>query len=610
MASTTGELILSHERLRLQQQQLQQTSQRLRNLTRQLDPLREEVQTIYDQLSIAGTSSPSLVNSIHSPLQATNRDQNGTTPIPETVNSLGLAQYSDIHSSLQQFQELMVQVQEARADIDLIARDLHEDLDQTQRHLDGLYDEITQARLVPFRTLAQRFPKQLHHLSLQYGKSVAVVLEGEEVLVDQVLLERLQTPLTHLLNNAFDHGIELPRSRQDQGKPEQATIHLSATIDNNTLVVRVTDDGQGINLGKVYAKAQHQGLCDPQRTFESFQTDEILDWIFQPRFSTADTVSVLSGRGVGLDIVREQVRRLRGTIQVSTQPHQGTTFTLRLPLSLSWLSLLLCQFQNYAVAIPSTSILETLPYNELDWLDTPTPRANWRQQSAQVTSLSSLLFPTLGGMESETPRVAIVLEGNNGPLIVSVDTLLGERQLILKPLDDTVTPPPYLVGCTILGSGQVVPVILPQAFETMPTLEPGTPPPPETPQTQIPTIMVVEDSVATRQMLERLLSEVGLQVVVCRDGKEALQALSQRRGQVDLVISDVEMPKVNGFELLQRIRSQADWSQIPVVMATSKTSPEYQQRAMDLGATGYLGKPIQPQQLFDVIQQTLSSGIE
>jgi chemotaxis protein histidine kinase CheA len=563
----------------------------LRSLTRQFEPLREQIQNLYNQLAIesiaGGTSTSSAANELE-------------------FDSLELDRYTELHGSLQTFQELMLQIQETRTDLELVNQEITEDLEQVEKNLATLYTKVTESRLVPFRILAQRFIPQIQTLNRRYQKSVHLEIQGQETLVDQVLLEQLQTPLTHLLNNAFDHGIESSQERQQNHKSETAKIVLEAKVDHNQLIIKIQDDGRGINLEKVYQRAQERGICPSDREFNQFSSAEIINWIFQPDFSTASQVTDLSGRGIGLDIVRTQVRKLRGNLQVHTQWGQGTTFTIKLPLNLSLMSLLLTQVQNRIIAIPSNSVKETILYPELDWTSSEKSAINWHQKTVSVVSLASLLPCPRSPLVSVQPKIAIVLETALGELAILVDSLLGEDQLIVKPFDDTIPIPSYLAGCTILGTGEVSPVILPQGLEiksAVATIPVSAPSPTLTSQTS--TILVAEDSVATRRMLEKILSAVGYQVIVCRDGQEALDVLDQHQTRIDLVLSDIEMPRVNGFELLQNIRSHPVWEKIPVVMATSRTGDRHRQQAMDLGATGYLGKPIQPQELLEKVESLL-----
>ena len=594
MSNNIEELILTQDRLRLQQQQFKLANQRLSQLVRDFEPIREEVESFYSQLAIAPES-----NFLTGEVPANPDDRDSESP--------ELDSYTEFHSSLQTFQELMLQVQETRKDLDLINRELAEDIQLVHKNLDLLYNDVTESRLVPFKVLAKRFVPQIQSLNRRYNKSVQLEIEGQEILIDQVLLEALQTPLTHLLNNAFDHGIETREQRLVSGKSQTALITLKASVQNDRLEIYLQDDGRGIDLQKVYNRAIERGICPAVSSFDQFKPEHIINWIFQPDFSTSTKVSDLSGRGMGLDIVRSQIQRLRGTISVSTKQGRGTTFTVKLPLNLSLVSLLFVQLQDRTIAIPCRNIRDSLLYSELNWLDRENPTINWQGQAVPVFPLSQMLFYTRSPVGKGKPQVGIILEASFGLLMVTVNGILSEGQFIVKPFDDTIKTPPYLAGCTILGTGEVVPVILPQAFglpsfksqvlqEQTSTKE----------SNNIPTIMVVDDSVAMRRMLKNLVSATGYQVVVARDGQEAIDILHQKRKQIDLVISDVEMPRLNGFELLNKIRTNSSWRDIPVAIVTSRAGDRHRMQGMQLGANAYLGKPVQPQELLATLSLLLS----
>ena len=609
MTTNVEELILSQARLSRQQQLLNQANQRLRLITRQFEPIRDQVQTLYDQLAVGSTNisnRSSLSNS-----QGVHKNLSQVEEYDNTFDSLELDHYTELHTSLQSFQELMLQIQETRTDLDLVDRELSEDLEQTQKNLDRLYANVTESRLVPFNLVAQRFVPQIRGLNERFDKAVNLEIRGENTLLDQVLLEQLQTPLTHLLNNAFDHGIESKAKRFANQKPEAAQIILTAKIENNLLAIIIQDDGSGINLEKVYARALERGICPANQSIDKFSPAEIIDWIFEPNFSTAAQVSDISGRGMGLDIVRSQIRKLRGQLQVQTTSGQGSTFTIKLPLNLSLRSLLLVQLQNRIIAIPNSSIIETLPYSELDFTDSQEQAINWHEKIIPVDAVSNLLPCPRKPLGIDRAKVGMVIETAFGPSVMLVDALLREEKLIVKPFDDTVPVPTYLAGCTVLGTGEVIPVILPQGFErySIAASSGKSEKSPIFATKAVSTILVAEDSVATRRMLEKLLTAVGYQVIVCRDGQEALERIEQDQGEIDLILSDVEMPRLNGFELLKKVRAIAAFQNTPMVMATSRTGDLHKQEAIRLGATDYLGKPIQPQELLNTVQALLSRGV-
>ncbi|MEL6496049.1 MAG: response regulator, partial [Cyanobacteria bacterium J06623_7] len=380
---------------------------------------------------------------------------------------------------------------------------------------------------------------------------------------------------------------------------------LKAQLQNNQLVITIQDDGGGINPNKVFQRAVQRGICPADKTIEDFRPEEIVNWIFEPDFSTASKVSDISGRGMGLDIVLNLIRQLRGQLYVTTDVGIGSIFTINLPLNLSLQSLMLVQLQNRLAAIPHTSILEILPDRELNFTDEGQEYIQWQNQTIPLASVTTLFPCPRQPLRLSQGRVCILLQTAGEPLAILVDAIAGEEKLIIKPFDETISVPTYIVGCTVLGTGEVIPVILPQgiakdALSAVSVQDSGA-----TVAQTTSTVLIAEDSVATRRMLEKVLVAAGYQVIVCRDGQEALDQLGQYKGRIDLILSDVEMPRVNGFELLEKARSEPAFKNTPIVMATSRTGDRHRQQAESLGATDYLGKPVQPQQLLDTIAKLL-----
>jgi chemotaxis protein histidine kinase CheA/ActR/RegA family two-component response regulator len=613
MTNIVAEMILRHERLLRQQQQLGQTNKNLQSLVLQMIPLQEQVQTVYDQLAIATPINNSQSNLINNQAETT---------IDDDFDELELDQYSTSHTTLQNLQEVLLRVRESRADIDLSYRDLGEEIEYLRQDLDRLYAQLTQSRLVPFKTLASRFLPQLKRLCQRYNKQVELVILGEDVLIDQVILEQLQTPLNHLLINAFDHGVESPETRLSLGKSEIAILTLSAVIAGNQVVIALKDDGDGINLHKVYKKAVQKNICPAEIPINKIPRQEILNFLFQPHFSTRDIVSDMSGRGMGLDIVRSLINRLRGNIQIETLQGQGTTFTIRLPLGLSLVTLLICAIGEHLIAIPATDVLDIFPYAEAQNANSGSSlEIAWRKKFIPLIHLKQTLPYSYPSNESLNPKVCLVLDRSDVPIAVAIDTLIEERQLILKPFDRSVATPNYLAGCTILGTGQVVPVLIPDNLNAL-ILEnnvkhsrklknqvsnQGNQKTYQEPnQTSVRTVLIAEDSIATRNMLERILKQLDFEVHACRDGQEAIDVLNRVQGKVTIVISDVEMPRVNGFNLLQTIRTHELWHMIPVVILTSRTGDRHRQKALSLGASGYLSKPIVVGELIECLGQLVN----
>jgi chemosensory pili system protein ChpA (sensor histidine kinase/response regulator) len=273
-------------------------------------------------------------------------------------DQIELDRYSDLHPQLQELMETIVQIQEVTSDLDVSLEQTHRTARDVTRTSQSMQTQITQIRMRPFADLANRFPRVLRDLCLEYGKSVELEINGDNTLIDRTVLDALSDPLLHLLRNAFDHGIEDPQTRQALGKSPQGQIELTATYRGNQTVITLRDDGGGINLAKVREKAIAMGF-DPA-DLDGAKLGEILDLIFEPGFSTVEQVSELSGRGVGMDIVRTQLQKVQGQVQVETEPNVGTTFTLILPFTLSVVRVLLVESAGLLLAFPTNDIEEMI----------------------------------------------------------------------------------------------------------------------------------------------------------------------------------------------------------------------------------------------------------
>jgi chemotaxis protein histidine kinase CheA/CheY-like chemotaxis protein len=589
-----GELYINQERLTLFQQQLTQVNQSLKKRVEQFRPINEQIKTVYDRLATGNTNIDRGSENI--------AKQGSWGNTSAEFDSLELDRYTDLHESLQSLQELMVRVQESRSDIDTISNEFQASLDDLRQQLNSLRGDLTESRFELFRILSDRLSLALNSLNQQYRKSVELKVEGEYTPIDRLILEQIETPLTHLFRNAFDHGIETTEERALLSKPSTAQITVSAAIKSNQVQIKIADDGRGIDLKRVYQKAAQLGLT--QTDFDDLTREQILDFTFVPGFSTAASVTELSGRGVGLDVVRLQVERLQGSIRIETELGVGTQFILNIPLSLSILSLLLCRSQNRTLAFPSQEVIETIQIQ-------PTEEAGyiaWKDLAIPCYPLAQILpYSKAMALEVE-PTLALVVKTADKYIALGIDSLLTDRELAVKPFDRTIKAPSYLLGCAVLGSGEIVPVldsdrlhkILPQS----PLDRPEIPTAPESNETFI---LIVDDSIAVRRMLDKCLTRSGYRVIQCKDGKEAVALLTQGDRRFDLIISDIEMPRLDGFGLLQEIRSQKKWHDLPIAMLTSRDNEVHRQKANSLGATAYFTKPFQPQQIINKVANLLAA---
>ena len=457
--------------------------------------------------------------------------------------------------------------------------------------LEALSADITELRLVPFRQIADRYHTPLESLKQKYHKQVQLQIEGQENLVDQVILEQLQAPLTHLFRNAFDHGIELPVERKALGKPPIATITLAATTRRSHLEITITDDGRGIDIETVYQRAVEKGLTN--QDYHQLTTEEILKFLFTPGFSTAKSVTDLSGRGVGLDVVLSQVSRLGGSLELATNPGYGTKFIITVPLTQTVLPLYFFQCGGASLALPASDIIDIIDMSdtterpeEIIWQNQSLPLFNlanilpYGRQARRLIPASTAQSPETGFLKNQ---VIIIDIGQKVGLLV--DNISTQLSAAVKPFDPTLPVPAWVEGWTWGSRGEVVPMLSGAALKP---LIPVSTAPAQT------TILVVDDSPAVRRTLEMVLSAAGFAVVTGNDGQEGIAALTENAARFSLVISDLEMPNLDGFGLLAAIKNHPIWRQLPVAMLTSQNTPYHRRRALELGAAVYLTKPFEP----------------
>jgi len=547
-----------------------------------------------------------------------------------------------------------------RIDMVLGARNLRNTLANMRSSLEQLYRDLTAARMVPFREMTERFFVLIEDLKKQYQKSVNLVVSGQDVLIDRWIVEQLQTPLTHLLRNAFDHGIELPGERSNHGKSNQATIHLSAVSNGTYVVISIADDGRGINPEKIYQKALEKGLISPDQ--KTWSADEILKFLFTPGFSTAERLTDISGRGVGLDIVVQEVAKLGGSLAVKTTLGIGTQFTITIPLTLSILPMHIFRCQGQTFAIPAANVLETIRLadslaevtgNRVNNAAENQSNIQWQNQFIPVFHLNELL-PVRSCCPSERSansseasnlgslgNLGLVVKVKENPIILVVDALLGERRLVLKPLDYRVPVPPYVAGCTVLGNRQIVPVLSPDHFVSLiknlshnnsskitpenispenispENISPENISPKNLDQIEPKNgaiahhpsgrILIVDDSRTVRCLLQQTLSQAGFLVEEASDGAAGFAKVAEAQGEFDLVISDLEMPHLDGLGFLQKIRA-SQWSDLPVGMLTSQAKEIYVKTAKKLGVKFYLTKPFKPAEIIKLIEKNVSKN--
>jgi chemosensory pili system protein ChpA (sensor histidine kinase/response regulator) len=482
----------------------------------------------------------------------------------------------------------------------------------------------------PLSDLLGRFPRFLRDLSLQYGKNVELKIHGGGTLIDRTILEALGDPLMHLLRNAFDHGIEDPATRQARGKSEQGVIEIRAAYQGNQTLITVSDDGGGIDLDTIRQQAKHLGL--DADTIASAENEKLLTLIFEPGFSTAGQVTALSGRGVGLDVVRTNLRQIRGDIKVDTQLGVGTSFTLSIPLTLSVVRVIIVESNKMLLAFPSDAVEEMLLLNPeqiltiageefLSWSEYMTPLirlGRWLEFRSPHKTADSSATPIMNA-----PTVLMLALGNER-VAIQVDRCWGEQEVAIRQVEGVMPQgssrvgapamPPGFTGCTILGDGRVVPLVnasellhwIASCKQSHSSEQDYQPPTTARSKSQKDTILVVDDSINVRRFLSLTLEKAGYQVELAKDGQDALEKILSGL-QIRAVICDIDMPRLDGYGLLARIKSNPAFKQLPIAMLTSRSGHKDRQLAMNLGATAYFSKPYNEQELLQNLKQILQN---
>jgi len=611
LINLVGELVINRTNFQLQEAELRSEAKRIRKSILALHHFGSELREEYDRLSILD------FRNLDPKLQTTGT--NKQLQNPKSFDVLEMDRYTEFHSKAVEVIEITQAIAQSAGLIDELAAKFERSTDQLRRITDQLRSRVMQLRVVPFSRAVDHLPRSLRELSRTYHKDVNLLLLGRDTKVDESLLDALRDPLVHLLRNAFDHGIEPPEVRQAGGKPATGQIEIEARHQSGQTIITITDDGRGIDPEVIRSRVVFMGLVAPEQA-PDLSIGELYEFLFWPGFSTVDKVTDLSGRGVGLDVVRNNLRQVRGTIKVDSRPGKGTSFILKLPLMLSIADALLVKVEDNIIAVPLDAIEEIIDIQG-DRIQMAGNQAmlHWEDEFIRLVRLQELLHysvpvaaPNAFPFTQDSIPV-MVLASSEGVLAIAVERIIGQQEIVVKPLPPPLSKPPGIVGCTILGDGRVVTILyvddLIDKFLTHNStsisvdnksslgIRTDLLAPPASFQ---PQILIVDDSYTIRQLLSQTLTRARYRVAQAKDGQDALSKLEQ--GLVcDLMIVDIEMPRMDGFELLQSVKSQPKLASIPVAMLTSRSGLKYRQMASQLGAVQYFTKPYNEAQLLEAI---------
>ncbi len=476
---------------------------------------------------------------------------------------------------------------------------------QQSRVSSELQEGLMRTRMVPIDGLLPRLRRVVRQASGELGKHVQLKLDGSQGELDRNVLERMTAPLEHMLRNAVAHGLETPEARRKAGKSEEGSIRIAVRREGSEVVLVVSDDGSGLDREAIRKRGLERGLIREGAVLGDSDLDML---ILEPGFSTASEVSRLAGRGVGMDVVASEVHQLGGTLDIRSTPGKGVTFTLRLPQTLAVTQAVFVKIGETSFAVPIASVRGVGRISR-EALEGPSPSYEYGGEDYVVHDLGQLIGHAPAKAEGQLQMPVLLIRSGDLRAAVCVDQVVGNREIVVKSVGPQVASVPGIFGATIMGDGRVVVILdvaplvrrraaMPDdaAVEPMPSHEPR----------RVPLVMVVDDSVTMRKVSGRVLERHGFEVATAKDGIDALERMTEV--VPDLMLLDIEMPRMDGYELATEMKADSRLRDVPIVMITSRTGDKHRQRALEIGVNRYLGKPYQEPELMRNVYELL--GIE
>ena len=511
-------------------------------------------------------------------------------------------------------QELTRMIAESVNDVATIQTGLLSNLNQTEAALQqqnrmnrDLQQNLLSVRMLPFKQIAERLQRIVRQTARELKKTVELVIDGEETEIDRSVLDKLSAPIEHLLRNAVAHGLESPSERRNQGKSNTGTITLKVHQQNDEIQITVSDDGAGINLQRVKEKAIKNKLIDENAVVSE---QALMSIIFESGFSTADKVTQIAGRGVGLDVVRNDVSGLGGRVELSSEYAKGTVFTVNLPVTLSVAQVLVVRSGSSSYALPVGIIEQAQKIKSQDLLNAyQAEEIVWADKHYPIYYLANLLDHQEHLPESHAYNSVLLLRVGSYNIALHVDEVVGNQEAVMKPIGAQLARVPGIVGATVTGDGNIMLVINPVQLVARAILTIGTVISAEKPKLENVVvkyrILVVDDSLTMRKVLSRLLEREGFEVIVAKDGIDAMQVLLETTP--DAILTDIEMPRMDGFALARNVRDDARTAKTPLIMISSRTADKHRSLAKEIGVDAFFGKPVQDEDLINMVTELIAN---
>jgi len=627
LSNLMGELVVNRNSLEQDQERMRQFLDNLLHQVTLLSDVSQRTQDFYERslLEIALLANRQGHRASSSPWRSEESAQHREGAWkPEEMD-----RFTPFHSLAQEIIELIVRVRESAADIEFLVDEADQVTRQLRQVTTQLQEGLTRARMKPFAETTDRLFRAVREIAIKCGKQAQLQVEGKDILIDKMIVDQLYDPMTHLVNNAITHGIEPPDVRLAAGKPGVGRITIRAFHQGNQTVISVSDDGAGIDPQKVKAKAIKQGLLTPAQA-QRMSRSEVYDLLFMPGFSTQEQATEYAGRGVGMDVVRTSLQEIRGTVGIDSTIGKGTVFTIRLPLVLSISKALTCISDRARIAFPMDGVEDMIdvPRDQVTTGADGLPCIEWRGSILPFRPLRDLLAynrhlgrGSVYGFNTDDDMISvIVLRSGGNFLAVQVDQVSTEQEIVIKQLEGPVPKPIGIAGATVLGDGRIVAIadvlelidlatgrLQKEAGGTLWDESDRAAAEAEVEKTE-PTVLIVDDSITVRSLLSITFEKAGYRVEEARDGKEAWEKMKSGL-PCDIVFCDIEMPRMDGLELLSRMQKDAVLCELPIAMLTSRGADRHRQMAYGLGAKGYFTKPYLEEQLMDAAARMLKGEV-
>lgn len=563
------------------------------------------------------------------PKPAPSRERDADKKVPAASNSSAVAQEQTIRVEVKRLDHLMNLIGELVLGKNRLLK-IYDDVEERyegEKFLEELNQVVSslslvttdiqlavmKTRMLPIAKVFNKFPRMIRDLSRELGKQIDLEISGEETELDKSIVEEIGDPLVHIIRNSCDHGIEDPETRKAMGKPEKGLVQLKAYNEGNHIVVEIVDDGKGLDADMLKAKSIEKGIIT-EREADAMSEKEAFGLIFKPGFSTAAKVTNVSGRGVGMDVVKTNIEKLNGIIDIESEVGKGTVMKLKIPLTLAIIQSLLVGTQEEFYAIPLASVLETVrvPIDDIYTID----GKNVLRLRDEVLSLVRLsdVFGVNKVFDGGDQTYVVIIGVAEAKLGIIVDTLVGQEEIVIKSMGDYLQNIPGIAGATIRGDGRVTLIIDVGAMMEMAKdikvniraeMEDSTKAK-EKPSDY--KVLIVDDSKMDRTIMQKSLEPIGVTIIEATNGVEALNIIKSGEHAFDAVLIDIEMPRMDGYTLAGEIRKYSKYRTLPLIAVTSRTSKTDRLRGVEVGMTEYITKPYSSEYLENVVRKNIKLG--